>query len=88
MLTADTLCVVRPTPVNWRQIMLEILAHRVGGKRMTLDRVAGALAVSPGAVRSWYYAGCTPNFEDARALLTLHAALRKVGIPTDIRESA
>ena len=85
MLTADTICVKRPPPVNWRQIILEILAHRIGGKRMTLDNVAGALAVSPSAVRSWYYDGCTPNFEDARALLALHAALRKVGIPTDIR---
>lgn len=88
MLTADTICVKRPPPVNWRQIMLEILAHRVGGKRMTLDRLAGALEVPPGSVRNWYYGGSLPNFEDGRAMLLLHSFLKKVYIQTDISKAA
>lgn len=58
----------RDPPLDFKALVLDFI--RWG---WTLKAIAEAINVPPSTLKSWWYDGSVPGYEDGRALVKLHA---------------
>lgn len=74
----------REKPVNFTEVVLDLI--RWG---WNLTRISEAINVGYSTVASWLYTpGTIPNYENGRALLALHAVVKKNNSATNRRDAS